>query len=410
MTKSARTRIADRIRANTWAFLDDMDKLPGEPTLVPDRFSKTKARYHFIDNQSDILCIAHCDSVARNKFVTIKDGILSSPSLDNRIGVYMALVELPVRGIKCDVLLTEGEESCDSTAQYFKTDKKYNWIFSFDRMGYDCALYQYLDDTTKDAVKRHGYTPVHGSYSDIVELDTLGCKGFNFGIGYRDYHSDKSNIHIGDLVTLTNMFVSFHSEMRNEYMPHKTSNHYFGRNRYSWPAYKPYTSTYKYSGNYAPTRSSWRISTRVQNDGKSLTVDYSPSDSASFAHAYRDTTMSDDGYSHIGGVETWDEAPDGAFAPNVSAILCDNCHELHHPHDITFDFDTESMLCHRCYDLVNSIDSARRRDADVPKMCEMCMSETEDAKLRRTDMGTFSLCESCYTDLVSMGHVSVNGR
>ncbi len=49
-------------------------------------------------------------------------------------------------GINVDVLLTTGEEMGQSSAAYFDPgEKKYNWMFQFDRGGTDVVTYDYGD-------------------------------------------------------------------------------------------------------------------------------------------------------------------------------------------------------------------------------------------------------------------------
>ena len=113
-TKAAH-KLADCIKAHAYLFKNDLDALPGE------HFGTTRYdRYNFIDNDADILVVAHTDSVVEQPKLRVDAKVIACPVLDNRIGVYIALAELPAMGIVTDVLLTQGEESCMSTAQHFK--------------------------------------------------------------------------------------------------------------------------------------------------------------------------------------------------------------------------------------------------------------------------------------------------
>jgi hypothetical protein len=71
--------------------------------------------YIYKDNGSDILAIAHLDTVQSMKhFYTIDLGgerVVFNAQLDDRLGAYIILDLLPTLGVKCDILLTEGEES-----------------------------------------------------------------------------------------------------------------------------------------------------------------------------------------------------------------------------------------------------------------------------------------------------------
>src|SRR5690606_30970976 len=109
-----------------------------------------------------------------------------------------------------DVLLTENEEMCMSTAQYFEAEKQYNWMFSFDRMGDDVVTYQYDNANMKQLLMSYGFDVGFGSYSDIVELDHLGCWGMNIGCGMHDYHSQKAYADIKELADQVDKFTQFY--------------------------------------------------------------------------------------------------------------------------------------------------------------------------------------------------------
>jgi hypothetical protein len=49
-----------------------------------------------------------------------------------------------------------------------------------------------------------------GSYSDICALDHLGCAAFNWGVGYRDYHSARAHAWLEDTFRMVARFVKFH--------------------------------------------------------------------------------------------------------------------------------------------------------------------------------------------------------
>lgn len=410
MAKSARTRMAERIRQNEWAFLDPMEKLPGVPS-VTESTSKWRggdSRHHFIDNGADILLVAHCDSVAHGNFLKVDSQVLRCPSLDNRIGVYLALVELPMRGIKFDVLLTDDEEMCNSSAQHFKTEKKYNWMFSFDRMGFDCALYQYIDDDTRAAVKAHGYNPVYGSYSDIVELDNLGCKGFNFGIGYRNYHSKDSHIFMGDLVKLVQMFTSFYTANKDVAFPHTPAKHGYGRNRYAWDddfgPYSGYVS--KYTGSWKTRSTGNAVKIRVGAGKSSYSRDKWNSDLDAWVSAYRDTT---DTTTAVAGAEEWE---DDAFPEDVEAVKCEFCETFHDPHHIAYDLHNEVFLCDDCYEHINGVRVAERHDTlndlrnghrkssgrrkDEQPVCHDCNADDDSVQQHDVYGVKLDLCADCY--------------
>ena len=184
----------------------------------------------YTDNDASILGIAHLDFVPQTThfdFVRIMPGnhkVVYSGQLDNRLGVYTVSDVLKTCGVKCDVLLTTDEEKCKSTARQFVTDKAYNWAFSFDRAGSsDVALYQYIDEQTSSAVRQVGLRPAHGSYSDIVELEHLGCKCFNWCNGLQSGHSATAHVKERDYIACVLRFLDFWDIYSGVHFPHKQS-------------------------------------------------------------------------------------------------------------------------------------------------------------------------------------------
>ena len=110
------------------------------------------------------------------------------------MGVHALLYYLPKLGIKIDVMLTENEEMGISTGgckQAIAVASEYNWIFSMDRKGDDCAMYGYDSDQGKwvEALTSHGWKLDDGSYSCIADMKRAGVKGANFGVGYQKAHT-----------------------------------------------------------------------------------------------------------------------------------------------------------------------------------------------------------------------------
>lgn len=180
--------------------------------------------YWYQDNGSDILAVAHLDSVQDDTRCTVVDtaaGLLAcSGGLDDRLGAYVILEMLPRLGIVCDWLLTTDEEMGASTADSFDTDKLYNWVIQFDRGGTDVVMYQY---ETKDLVKLVGASGAQvgtGSYSDICCLDHLGCAGINWGVGYRDYHGPRAHAWLEDTFRMVARFAKFHRANAATYLGH----------------------------------------------------------------------------------------------------------------------------------------------------------------------------------------------
>ncbi len=194
----------------------------GAMKYVPDYTEKR--RYIFKDNGSKVLAVAHLDTVhGSDKFTRVaalgQDFVLST-KLDDRLGAYIILEVLPKMGIVCDWLLTEGEESCSSTASLFVPTKEYNWAFEFDRGGTDTVLYQYDDKETAKLVTDYGWDAGWGTYSDIADLD-IGVKCFNFGTGYYNNHSKKSYANLNETRESIEKFARFYQDLKDKRLPHE---------------------------------------------------------------------------------------------------------------------------------------------------------------------------------------------
>ena len=148
---------------------------------------RNKGPYWFKDNNSKILAVAHLDSVQEWTHCKFLGDRVYSPTLDDRLGVWVILEGL--KGLTFDILLTTNEEMCASTAADFKTKRQYNWIFEFDRSGTDVVMYDYESKEMEELLAENKFRLGVGSYTDICEIEHLNCKGFNFGAAYYDYHN-----------------------------------------------------------------------------------------------------------------------------------------------------------------------------------------------------------------------------
>lgn len=193
----------------TWDFTPYAKRV----NLSPGRDGRERFYWHQ-DNGSDILAIAHLDTVQADMTCQVVDtasGLLAvSGALDDRLGVYIILEMLPKLGITCDWLLTTDEEIAQSTAECFDPPKEYNWMIQFDRGGTDVVMYQYETPELCELVEASGAQVGVGSFSDICLLDHLGCAGFNWGVGYEDYHSARSHAWLEDTFRMVARFVKFH--------------------------------------------------------------------------------------------------------------------------------------------------------------------------------------------------------
>lgn len=198
--------------------------------------------YHFRDNGSSVLAVAHLDTVVRPgrrkaEFYATKNGpAVISGCLDDRLGAYVILKMLPALGVTCDWLLTVGEEDGQSTAGFFKSGKEYDHIIEFDRGGTDVVMYDYEDEASRRAVRACGATVGKGSFSDICYLEDLNVKAFNWGVGYGgNYHSEKGYAVLGDTFSMVGKYLRFHEQNAGIAMPHEPY--------YAEPKYK---SEYEY--------------------------------------------------------------------------------------------------------------------------------------------------------------------
>lgn len=200
-----------------------MERFHVAEQAAPDNF------YFFKDNGAKILAVAHLDTVGdaderEAHFVDTEAGeVVFSRALDDRLGAYIILDMLPKLGINVDVLLTVGEESGRSTAAFFEARKDYHWMIEFDRGGTDVVLYQYEDAHSKGLVEDTGARVNEGIFSDISYLDHLEIKGFNWGVGYRDYHGPRAHAFLTDTFRMVRYFQRFHDVNADEYLPHEAA-------------------------------------------------------------------------------------------------------------------------------------------------------------------------------------------
>lgn len=189
----------------------------------------------FKDNGAQVLAVAHLDTVSPSKLFTpvpLDSGLwLMSRAMDDRLGAYIITEWLPKFGLVYDLLLTEGEEKGQSTAKDFEVPegKQYNWMFEFDRMGTDSVMYQYDDKEWKEAVSKYTKTGF-GSFSDIGDLEHLGCKGVNWACAYYNAHETWACCHPATVATQVEGFLHFFRKHSRTYWPHKKKK----QNQDSW--------------------------------------------------------------------------------------------------------------------------------------------------------------------------------
>jgi len=233
---------------------------PAPYLRYPGDSGRPEDYYHFKDNGARVLAVAHLDTVVAGKrrvprFRTTENGpLIVSGALDDRLGAYVILDLLPKLGLTCDWLLTVGEESGLSTAEFFKPEKEYDWIIEFDRGGTDVVMYQYEDRASRGLVEASGAAMGSGSFSDIASLEHLNAKAFNWGVGYRgDYHSERGYAYLNDTFAMVGKYLRFHEQNAGTPMPHDPDV-WEASDRYS-ASYGRYSASWAYDG--APGEDCW---------------------------------------------------------------------------------------------------------------------------------------------------------
>lgn len=192
-------------------------------------FGPPHARHVFKSNKARILMVAHLDTVQADKTFGIvrypHETLIFNPRHDDRLGAYTILDLMPALGVNADLLFTDNEERGLTTAADFKTDKKYNWIVSFDRRGEDVVTYQY----TWDAVLREYFMVGHGSFSCIGKLDHLGCQAMNVGVGYCNEHSPRAFMVLEEYVRNMARFLLFYRRYKSVRFLYTRKTHYWDK-------------------------------------------------------------------------------------------------------------------------------------------------------------------------------------
>ena len=179
---------------------------------------KTDDKKHriFIDCNSDILFVAHLDTVQEPKFIRVRNTKSKKPKriyargLDDRLGCMLAY-ELAAE-LNVDLLITDHEETYESTAEYHDC-KDYNWICEFDRAGNDVVTYNQDSLDFLKALKEFWHIG-QGSFSDVCFLESSACT-MNLGIGYEFAHSVDSYADVKTLKDQIGRFRLFYSQYKN---------------------------------------------------------------------------------------------------------------------------------------------------------------------------------------------------
>lgn len=334
----------------------------------PDKFWNIKNissndRYIYIDNNSSVLAVAHLDTVQdgsgkrwggemwdentktwkKNAIVKqvehpkpklvpvgIDDWQLTSIALDDRLGVYIIMNLLPELGINVDVLLTSDEEIANSSAKEFVTGKEYNWMFQFDRHGYgNVVMYQYETRKLNGLLEDVGYDIQDGTFSDISELDKVGCSGFNFGTGYINEHSDFCRTRKTWIEVVVSMFSDFYNSHRDT------------RLEYAYKTYPAYNK-YAYSG-----RGRW------DNEFLSATAPVSSKDYG-LCKICKTPLLEHETDDICDMCVEYQEAENPEDVVARTEIKCSGCELWFAPEDLVYDNDDPYRpLCYDCVDAWN---------------------------------------------------------
>lgn len=228
--------------------LEDRCLAPIEDFTIEGTVTETNdGIYIYKNNNSRVLGVCHLDSVLDLTHFYLApingDNIVLNAQLDDRLGAYVLLDLLPSLGLNFDVLLTEGEERGRSTAAWFESEKKYNWIFSFDRRGTGVVLYQYSGGDWENALKKSKFTIHQGTFSDVSSMEHLGVKCVNIGTGYHGEHDDLCFASMNELTVQVEKFTRFYGKYKDT------------RFKYDKPRYSP--AKWGNMGNYSERFLGW---------------------------------------------------------------------------------------------------------------------------------------------------------
>lgn len=153
------------------------------------RRGKTKQERHiYVDNDAPFLLVAHIDTVHSPRLDQVDRGT----GFDDRLGVYLGHKLVRERSDLFDLLLTDYEEWCASTALYFMPSHDYKLVIELDREGEDYVDYGLASDELHSVLKANGFTLGQGSFSDICFMDQVECNKINLGLGTKCGHSTHS--------------------------------------------------------------------------------------------------------------------------------------------------------------------------------------------------------------------------
>ncbi len=143
--------------------------------------------YAFKDNNSNVLLVAHCDTVQPVRLDDETKHRVTGAGFDDRLGI--AMCDRLASELSCDVLITDHEEIGRSTASNADIPlERYNLIIGLDREGTDVVTYDIDSPEWLEALEDYWHIG-HGSFSDIVALsDRIDTCMVNVGTGHYGAH------------------------------------------------------------------------------------------------------------------------------------------------------------------------------------------------------------------------------
>lgn len=182
-------------------------------------YDSEKQRRIFIDRDSDILLVAHIDTVWPAKYWghknptnnTTSKGRIFGIGFDDRIGCYISYMLSKELGL--DLLLCDNEESGRSTGMFHQL-KEYNWIAEFDRRNDDVVTYDCDSEYFQKCLKKY-WKVGWGTFSDIVFLNTNVCC-VNIGTGVSMEHSKTlSVVNLRQMKSQISKFKKFYNKYKD---------------------------------------------------------------------------------------------------------------------------------------------------------------------------------------------------
>jgi hypothetical protein len=203
--------------------------------LQPNILGQNKTRRIFIDRDSDILLMAHIDTVKVPQLKKHKGNTIWASGLDDRLGCVLS--SILSADLNTDLLITDFEEAAESTGQYHEL-KDYNWIAEFDRNGDDVVTYDLDCDEFLVALKEH-FKIGCGAFSDLCFLNTQSCC-VNVGIGYKYDHSEDSYVDLAVMNSQIAKFRKFFHQYKNQKFVQDGRASYYNYNPYKdyWDQYQ----------------------------------------------------------------------------------------------------------------------------------------------------------------------------